>query len=51
MEFILADASKESLTTCSFCANGFNNDVNFRHGVKVGPGAQDPPQSLKVGPT
>ena len=27
IEFILADASKESLTTYSFCANGLNNDV------------------------
>ena len=27
IEFILAAASKESLTTYSFCANGFNNDV------------------------
>ena len=26
IEFILAAASKETLTTYSFCANGFNND-------------------------
>ena len=30
IEFILAPASKESLTVYSFCADGFNNDVkNF----------------------